>query len=805
MTNEDRMLSLFIQETGTEPGLARDLLEGKRWNYNAALADSNKLKQILKPPSPLKSREIPTPPKSDSNANPNGTTEDGRSALNVPIQVKNGNGNKSPNTQKKLTRGLSQANVVIVQKTRKQLESEEQIPDTPFILPDITAYKDDFRNFLEKDLIETTSMYNLENAKRLNWWLSVLQVLWPMATSGDGNCLLHAASLGMWGFHDRLLTLRKALYKALTDNQDSRFMKKLKRRWKWQQMQTNKESGLVFSEEEWEEEWSHLLKLASAKPRNSSKDYTPPPSRSVGGGGLTSLAEDVEASKFDEDEEEEIYESLEEFHVFVLAHVIKRPIIVVADTVLRNASGEAFAPIPFGGIYLPLESTESECCRSPLVLTYDAAHFSALVPMEIDREANHSERRLQEANLPVAVPVTDCDHQLLPIHFSIDPGPNYQWNKDENANNYQSKRLSLSDSEKLDILHRYLDLIRVPIPGVAGNPSLNGAREDTDGKLRRTTSDENSNNSAEQPLYAKVKKNRDKDKKGLGKRLRHLNLFDIKAKKKSGQEPLNSGQQVEARVDQIMVPDLDDKTIIVAAKLNDKRTDMQQLMIRNYLKRAQELYLEEHTRKMEEDLIQKQERERARNQAREKRPVNGTVTPPIDRRQNRGPVVPAQNAVMKSQQNPIMRGGYNRYSKVDKYLAALSTTSAYNDRLPRTHNRPNFDRPIPARNPARYRYDGRSNPHPPPHFNKHSGQDDLNPRVFDQVQFKGQHAAPTQRNYDKLTSSTDRLRSNPGYKSVTSGTLGYQECRTPGCVFCGQEEQDFLCSQCFRKRRMMDR
>ena len=29
------------------------------------------------------------------------------------------------------------------------------------------------------------------------------------------------------------------------------------------------------------------------------------------------------------------YESLEEFHVFVLAHVLRRPIIVVADTMLK--------------------------------------------------------------------------------------------------------------------------------------------------------------------------------------------------------------------------------------------------------------------------------------------------------------------------------------------------------------------------------------------------------------------------------------------------------------------------------------
>lgn len=42
----------------------------------------------------------------------------------------------------------------------------------------------------------------------------------------------------------------------------------------------------------------------------------------------------------------------------------------------------AFAPIPFGGIYLPLEVPASKCHRSPLVLAYDQAHFSALVSME---------------------------------------------------------------------------------------------------------------------------------------------------------------------------------------------------------------------------------------------------------------------------------------------------------------------------------------------------------------------------------------------------------------------------------------
>lgn len=43
--------------------------------------------------------------------------------------------------------------------------------------------------------------------------------------------------------------------------------------------------------------------------------------------------------------EDPVYESLEEFHVFVLAHVLRRPIVVVADTMLRDSGGEGRPPI----------------------------------------------------------------------------------------------------------------------------------------------------------------------------------------------------------------------------------------------------------------------------------------------------------------------------------------------------------------------------------------------------------------------------------------------------------------------------
>lgn len=119
---------------------------------------------------------------------------------------------------------------------------------------------DDFRAFLEKDLIELSSLVSLEQSSgRLNWWAETgtCQRLWPLATSWDGNCLLHAASLGMWGFHDRLLTLRKALHSFLTYS-DSRHA--IYRRWRWQSHLQNLQFGLTLSEREWEEEWNSVLR-----------------------------------------------------------------------------------------------------------------------------------------------------------------------------------------------------------------------------------------------------------------------------------------------------------------------------------------------------------------------------------------------------------------------------------------------------------------------------------------------------------------------------------------------------------------
>ena len=168
------------------------------------------------------------------------------------------------------------------------------------------------------------------------------------------------------------------------------------------------------------------------------------------------LMERTNEEKEHQKSEEVFYESLEEFHVFMLAHILRRPIVIVADTILRDADGGALAPIPFGGmtssalqriivrwhhsnvchrdiffrcniaisivaqfavtgIYLPLECEPADCHRTPLLLTYDAAHFSALVTM---KPSSPADTLLPRESAPAVF-------STWLIHLRI-PSPNYR-------------------------------------------------------------------------------------------------------------------------------------------------------------------------------------------------------------------------------------------------------------------------------------------------------------------------------------------------------------------------------------------
>jgi hypothetical protein len=150
-------------------------------------------------------------------------------------------------------------------------------------------------------------------------------------------------------------------------------------------------------------------------------------------------------------QEGESLDSLEAIHVYVLSNLIRRPIIVISEDMLKDSSGRDIAPIPFGGIYLPLDKTPESCWKYPLVLSYDASHFSALVPAE--GESLHKGERLS-----TSVPLMDSTLSMLPIRFSIDPGSTWDLVQDDSV---KEERTEYTYEESLNLLRDYLDVVKV--------------------------------------------------------------------------------------------------------------------------------------------------------------------------------------------------------------------------------------------------------------------------------------------------------------------------------------------------------
>jgi hypothetical protein len=166
--------------------------------------------------------------------------------------------------------------------------------------------------------------------------------LLPMNVMGDGNCCLHSCSVAMWGVHDRTTfgqtgTVRSSLHRLMTQQADLWF-----RRWQVQEQKFDEEDARAMgsegqierSKEEWEKEFKDILE-------RSGQDKA----------------------------------FLVQIHIYVLAHVLRRPIIVYADAV------QEYSPCRMRGIYLPLEwrGTGIPWETAPLLLAYDGSHFVPLI------------------------------------------------------------------------------------------------------------------------------------------------------------------------------------------------------------------------------------------------------------------------------------------------------------------------------------------------------------------------------------------------------------------------------------------
>ncbi|XP_022243833.1 tumor necrosis factor alpha-induced protein 3-like [Limulus polyphemus] len=191
----------------------------------------------------------------------------------------------------------------------------------------------------------------------------------------DGNSLCHSASVAMWAVEDHNLILRKLVFNAL----ESDCHTELKERWIYDRRKQRIKAGITEEEQEMVENQEWDVQLELAKDTNKSSRPTHP-----------------------------IFEPLEEFHVFVLANTLRRPIIVLSDCD-PNYEAPCDTSDGFSGIYLPVLWKSSECVHSPLILGHSDGYFSPLV--------SWGGGHIPEEAPPDVIPLVLEDQRSLHIRF----------------------------------------------------------------------------------------------------------------------------------------------------------------------------------------------------------------------------------------------------------------------------------------------------------------------------------------------------------------------------------------------------
>ena len=322
---------------------------------------------------------------------------------NLPDHLLDSNQRLRPN----LPRSISTTNLETTSRCRRVIQNDWKAkaphggtnyfattPAFTLILPALGDYPKDFQKFVFNRIVAKGMQETMEEEFCLNWCPNVTKLV-PLNTIGDGNCLLHAASLAMWGFQDRDLVLRRAVSCSVNDDIQNNT---LYQRWKHNREMENQEYGIELEPNQWDCEWQMVKQQTSTTV--------------LSGQNL---------------------ESLDEFHVFVLANVLRRPIIMYAAPKLRSyQSNGTLQKVNFHGIYLPLLWAPDSCKKDPLPLAYHLGHFSALVVVESLNQYRHGHLLLA---------LSDYYSRRLPVRFI----------------------LPVEDPDTL--LMDYLDLIQVPSDG----------------------------------------------------------------------------------------------------------------------------------------------------------------------------------------------------------------------------------------------------------------------------------------------------------------------------------------------------
>ncbi|XP_041354855.1 tumor necrosis factor alpha-induced protein 3-like [Gigantopelta aegis] len=245
---------------------------------------------------------------------------------------------------------------------------------------------------------------DLERNGVINWCPKASR-LFPIKVKSDGNCLIHAICTAVWGIEDVGLNVRRLLAITLQSDPHQRFQT----RWKQYQKNQDREmfdrpslNTVTLDDNQWEREWAQVLHSA----RGDSAATT----------GIAAMP----------------YTQLEAVHVYVLANIFKRPIILLGRDSIHTFSGSSLQANNLMGIYLPLERDPIECCPIPVILGFSMNHFCPLLGLDTQFDVGTSK-------LDDYLPLILANNSALPVRFLMDAG------EERRANDLLKKYLKLKE------------------------------------------------------------------------------------------------------------------------------------------------------------------------------------------------------------------------------------------------------------------------------------------------------------------------------------------------------------------------
>ena len=276
-------------------------------------------------------------------------------------------------TRVTLTRTISSANLDLTDRFKNLVQGDlvrnppeggtiyfSATPKFTLTLPCLDSHSG-LKNMVYAELVDNSVQRSLEGERVINW-CNLLTPVFPLHIISDGNSLLHAASLGMWGFQDRQHVLRQALHDAL----NCQTRNSLYDRWKYSRENIYEKNGLKLEPHSWERNWQMII-------HGQNRD------------------------------------GMDDFHVFVLANVLRRPIIIYASSQKKSHQRESFHELNFEGVYLPLLWYSTRCIKNPLPLAYSSGHFSPLTVVGSPDLYRNSH---------MVFPLVDWNINQLPIKFT---------------------------------------------------------------------------------------------------------------------------------------------------------------------------------------------------------------------------------------------------------------------------------------------------------------------------------------------------------------------------------------------------